>query len=165
MVKIVQKGHPVLQKVAAEVTKNDFGSPELLKILDDMREALESQNDGVALAAPQIAISKRIFIVSPKVFNGDTENIPLVFINPEIIARSKDRKKMDEGCLSVRPWYGKTRRASRTTVEAFDEHGNKFQLQGKGLLSQIFQHEIEHLDGILFDDHAFDLKKLDEIDN
>ena len=157
MVEIIQEPHKTLRDKAEIVT--NFGSPELFKLLDDMKVALDSQDDGVALAAPQINISKRIFIVSPKAYHEDSEKM-FVFINPEIVKKSNDKKAMDEGCLSVRHMYGRTKRATRTTVSAYDEKGNKFTMEGRGLLSQIFQHEIDHLDGILFIDHATDLEEL-----
>ena len=159
MIEIVQNGHKVLRDIAKPVTEKEFGTPALLRILDDMQEALATQADGVALAAPQIAISKRIFVVSPLVIKAEKikETLPLVYINPVITKRSLDKKKMDEGCLSVRPLYGKVRRSSRVTVSAQDEYGVPFMISGSKLLAQIFQHEIDHLDGILFIDNATDV--------
>jgi len=162
MTEIVQNGHKVLRQEAKTVTDKEFGSPSLSKILDDMHKALATQADGVALAAPQIAVSKRIFVVSPIVFKEEQlrDEIPLVYINPVIVKSSFDKKKMDEGCLSVRPLYGKVRRSSRVTVEAQDEHGESFSITGTKILAQIFQHEIDHLDGILFIDKASDVVAL-----
>lgn len=167
MIEIVQKGHKMLRQKAKSVTMKEIGSKTLEKIINDMKEALASQSDGVALAAPQIAISKRIFIISPKVLQeaGTDPTIPLVYINPEIIKKSRDKKKMDEGCLSVRPLYGKVKRASRITIKALDEKGNKFEITGKGLLAQIFQHEIDHFEGVLFIDTATDLIEIKLKDN
>lgn len=156
MVEIVQNGNKVLRQIAKEVTEKEFGSKKLAQILEDMREALDSQDDGVALAAPQIGVSKRIFIISPKVFRDKdiSKNLPLIYINPVITKISKDKKKMDEGCLSVRPLYGIVKRASRATVEAQDEKGENFSVSASGLVAQIFQHETDHLDGVLFIDKA-----------
>lgn len=162
MVEIVQNGHKALRKKADEISEKEFASSKLLKILDNMREALESQDDGVALAAPQIGITKRIFVVSPKILRDKdiAKDLPLVYINPVITKISKDKKKMDEGCLSVRPLYGIVKRSSRATVSARDENGKEFKVSASGLLAQIFQHEIDHLDGILFIDKATDLTEL-----
>lgn len=162
MKEIVQNGHKVLRQTAVPVSQKEFGSEALTAILRSMFDALATQHDGVALAAPQIAVSKRIFVVSPIVYKEDhhTKDMPLVYINPVITKRSLDKKKMDEGCLSVRPLYGKVRRSSRVTVEAYDEHGNKFSVTGTKLMAQIFQHEIDHLDGILFIDKATDVVAL-----
>ncbi|MEA3399170.1 MAG: peptide deformylase [Patescibacteria group bacterium] len=156
MVKVVQKENPVLRKTAKEVT--DIS--KVKNVIQNMVEALDSQEDGVAIAAPQIAESLRIFIVSRRVFENN-EN--MIFINPEIIKKSKDKKLMDEGCLSVRPLYGKVRRASRATVKALNEKGEEFILKGTGLLAHIFQHEIDHLNGILFIDKAKDLREVEEV--
>ncbi|MBP7846356.1 MAG: peptide deformylase [Candidatus Pacebacteria bacterium] len=162
MVEIVQDGHKALRKIADEVTEKEFGSTKLLKILSDMKEALDSQDDGVALAAPQIAITKRIFVVSSKILKNEEveKDFPLIYINPIITKISSDKKKMDEGCLSVRPLYGIVKRSTRATVEAFDENGEGFSISASGLIAQIFQHEIDHLDGILFIDKAKHIKEL-----
>jgi peptide deformylase len=172
MANIVQEGDPVLRKKAVEVAVSNIGKPKIKKIIKDMEEALHLQDDGVAIAAPQIAVPLRIFIVSGRVFDEDfiRGRIPkldeaskkirhpdLVFINPVIKKISRDRKLMLEGCLSVRPLYGKVRRATRLTIEAYNEHGNKISRDGSGLLAHIFQHEIDHLEGILFIDKAKDL--------
>ena|SRR3990167_2850598 len=82
----------------------------------------------------------------------------LIFINPKISKLSRERTWVPEGCLSVRPLYGKTFRSTKATVEAYDETGKKFTRGASGLLAQIFQHETDHLNGILFIDHAKDIK-------
>ena len=82
-----------------------------------------------------------------------------MFINPKITKTSKKIEEMHEGCLSVRWIYGKTKRYSRVTLEAYDENGNKFSFGASGLISQIFQHETEHLDGILFIDEGYDFEE------
>ncbi len=158
MIPILEKNEKLLRKIAKPVAKKDFGSKELSKILERMSKALGEQDDGVAIAAPQIGESIRVFTVSKKVF--PTENIDKIFINPEIIKKSKDKKAMVEGCLSVRWLYGKVKRASRVVVQAENEHGQKFEMEGRGLLAQIFQHEIDHLNGILFIDTAKDLEEI-----
>jgi peptide deformylase len=109
-------------------------------------------------------VSKRIFVISHRAFEVDKKNkkpaSDLACINPEIITMSKDRKLVPEGCLSVRWLYGNTRRASRVRMKATDPDGKEFTVVGTGLLAQIFQHEVDHLDGILFIDHAKDVKDL-----
>ncbi len=163
MIEIIQNGHPTLRKIAEPVALKDITSPKIKKVLADMKKALSSQDDGVAIAAPQINVSLRIFVVSGKVFDEDfirgkiQENIKhddMVFINPVFLKMSKDRKLLKEGCLSVRPLYGNVRRSTKASVEAYNEKGEKFKLDGSGLLAHIFQHEIDHLDGILFIDKA-----------
>lgn len=164
MSKIVQDGEPVLRKVSAPVPEELFGTPELKGIIDDMAATLDGQLDGVALAAPQIGIPYRIFIVrydrtiAPTPDGEDDHSPDLgVYINPEFVKSSRRRLEMDEGCLSVRGIYGKTLRSERATVRARDIHGVSFERGGGGLLAQIFQHETDHLNGILFVDHATDL--------
>lgn len=166
MVVIVQKDDPVLREMAQTVPLKDIGSAKLNKILADMKEALDSQDDGVAIAAPQIGVPLRIFLLATKTAkhlekeNQMKEKLPLVYINPEITKRSKDRKLMEEGCLSVRYLYGKIRRSSKVNLEAIDEKGQKFSRGASGLLAQIYQHETDHLDGVLFIDNAKDLVDL-----
>ncbi len=173
MKKILQKEELVLRKVAKEVPVLKIKTPRIKKILSEMRSSLRSQHDGVAIAAPQIGYSLRIFVVSGKIFGADfpepTNNEPLpekplkkikdlVFINPKISKLSRDKEWVPEGCLSVRPLYGKTHRSKKAIVTAYDENGKKFERGGSGLLAQIFQHETDHLNGILFIDHAKDVK-------
>jgi peptide deformylase len=161
--KIVQKDDPVLRQIAKEVPVSDILTPKIQKILSDMKNALASQDDGVAIAAPQIAVPLRIFVVSGKatdISKRTKGNPDEVYINPIITKISKDRKLVDEGCLSVRYLYGKTKRSTRATVEAYNENGEKFSRGASGLIAQIFQHETDHLNGILFIDHAKQIKDL-----
>lgn len=161
MKKILQKEAPVLREVSKSVPLELIRTPKIQKILKEMSEALASQDDGVAIAAPQIGYALRIFVVSKKVENiikkrdeADPAGEDLVFINPILKKISKERKIVEEGCLSVRYLYGKVSRGHKATVQAFDKDGNKFERGGTGLLAQVFQHEMDHLDGILFIDKA-----------
>lgn len=168
MCTIVQEPHNVLRGVAEPVPAETITSDEVQNTIKCMQVALHREPDGVAIAAPQIAEPVRIFIVAGFVFDlnkkniGSTKTKDKIFINPEIIKRSKETKWMSgEGCLSVRWIYGTTKRHKTVTVRAYDETGKLFTMSGTGLLSQIFQHEIDHLDGILFVDHAKDIKNMD----
>ena len=170
MLKIVQKDEAILRQVAKAVAKVEFDSPELKKLLREMSTSLAQEPDGIALAAPQIGVSKRIFIVSNKIFNENErkeKKSDLVFINPTITKLAKKKKLTEEGCLSVRPIYGEVARAEKASVEAYDETGKKFTHHGSGLMAQIFQHEIDHLDGILFIDKAENLHEIlpEELEN
>lgn len=180
MKKIIQKDDKVLREVAREVPVSEIKTPKIQKILREMSEALRSQSDGVALAAPQIGYSLRIFVVSGKVFaksfsgrreeemllnennlvGAAEEEIPkdMVFINPKVSRLSREKKWVPEGCLSVRPLFGEAYRSVKATAAAYDENGKKFTRGASGLLAQIFQHETDHLNGILFIDHARDIK-------
>ena len=161
--KIVQKENQVLRDTAKEVPLKEIKSAKVKKIVEDMSIALTTQDDGVAIAAPQIGVSLRIFVVAGKIFRTDeedqTEYEDLVFINPKITKLSKKKIEMEEGCLSVRWLYGKTKRSDKATVEAYDLDGKKFTWSGSGLMAQIFQHEVDHLNGILFIDHAKQIKE------
>jgi peptide deformylase len=169
MIEIIQNGNPILRKVAKEVPLAQISKDKVHKVIADMKRALHSQDDGVAIAAPQIGVSLRIFVVAGKIFEEDfirgdkileeisPKHPDLVFINPVFKKMSKDKKSLPEGCLSVRPIYGKVRRATKATIEAYNEKGEKFTMEGSGLLAQIFQHETDHLDGILFIDKARDM--------
>ena len=167
MKKIIQDGDPVLRNTAKEVPTQDVKSPEIKKLLEDMSEALSTQKDGVAIAAPQIGVSLRVFIVSGKLFSteedADDSTLPdLVFINPEITKTSKDTDDEEEGCLSVIGKYGAVGRPTKTTVRAYNEDGEVFERGGSGLLSKIFQHEMDHLNGILFIDKAENIHEHDK---
>jgi peptide deformylase len=166
--KILQKEAPVLRKTADPVSVENIKTPKIKTVLKELSEALASQDDGVAIAAPQIGYPLRIFVVShkvPKIVKEEKnkeESVPdkekpgkdMVFINPVIKKISKEKRVVEEGCLSVRYLYGKVSRGAKATVEAYDENGKKFTRGGTGLLAQIFQHEVDHLNGILFIDKA-----------
>jgi peptide deformylase len=164
---IVQDGTPLLREIAKPLPKDLFGSKELKSMLADMEAALDKEPDGVALAAPQISIPYRIFVVRydrilPLPEAGEpVHSVDIgVYINPEIQKTSRRKKVMNEGCLSVRNMYGKTKRYERATVMAYDEKGNAFTRGGGGVLAQIFQHETDHLNGILFTDHAENVNEI-----
>lgn len=180
MKKILQKDEKVLRQTATEVPISDIKTPKIKKILKEMSALLAKESDGVAIAGPQIGYALRIFIISGKIFHkdfGKTEEEMLnennlvetpkekeevknvVFINPVISRLSRKKEWVPEGCLSVRPIYGRTYRSLKATVTAYNENGEKFTRGGSGLLAQIFQHETDHLNGILFIDHAKDLKE------
>lgn len=167
MKEIVQQEHKVLRQVAKEVPIEDISSPKIKKIIKEMRESLFSQDDGVAIAAPQIGVSLRIFVVSHRIFapkeDGTelTQKDDLVFINPKIVKFSKKTEwKQGEGCLSVRWLYGEVKRHTNVTIEYFNENGEEYSRGAGGLLAHIFQHEIDHLDGILFIDKARNIHDL-----
>lgn len=174
MKKILQRDSAVLREIAKEVDLNEIHSLKFKKILQEMKEALDSQDDGVAIAAPQIGYSLRIFMISGRVegiikkkSDEEIENDrklgiykDLVFINPVIKKISKERHFVEEGCLSVRYLYGQVERSKKATIEAYDEEGKKFVKPGVGLVAQIFQHETDHLNGTLFIDKAINLEDI-----
>jgi peptide deformylase len=221
---IVSEGHPALREMSKEIPLSEIQTPEIQGLIADMKKSLASQSDGIGLAAPQIGVPLRIFIVSKKIFSihsstkspthssissSDSSKNPstqsqsnkkvnkdtiasrkdtavsihepastdtttrestkklddLVFINPILVKESKAKKWMEgEGCLSVRWVYGKVKRSTNVTIRAYDEQGRVFERGAGGLLAHIFQHEIDHLNGILFIDKAKDLEEVDPKD-
>ena len=139
---IVQVGDEVLRKKCFEVT--DFG-PKTQQILDDMRDTL-IKAEGAGIAAPQIGVLRRMFIVS-------CENQYYECINPKII-KSSGVQVGDEGCLSVKGKYGRVSRPMNVTVKAQDRFGKEFTVNASGFLAKAFCHENDHLDGILYIDRA-----------
>ncbi|MCK5096182.1 MAG: peptide deformylase [Candidatus Pacebacteria bacterium] len=175
MIKVIQIGDPVLRTIAKEILIDKITSSETQKVIKDMKQALAENEDGIAIAAPQIGVSLRIFIISRRFFLLDEEGklLPeitsddlakhkdLVFINPKITNRSKKTQWLTEGCLSVRGVYGKVKRSEKVTIKAVDENGKLFTRGASGLLAQTIQHENDHLNGILFCDKAKDLEEID----
>lgn len=178
MVPIVQKDNKILRKKALKVPIKEISSVKIKKIIKDMKTALAGEKDGVAIAAPQIGEALQIFVVSGIVIEmlenqkkdkdvsistnlqKEKTQEDLVFINPEILKLSKEKSWVEEGCLSCRYLYGKMNRAKKAVVRAYDENGKVFERGGSGLLAQIFQHETDHLKGILFIDSAKDVEDI-----
>jgi peptide deformylase len=158
--KIINKENSILHKVAREIKSEEIDSPYLNNVINIMKEELAGQSDGVAIAAPQVAESIRMFVVAPMAFHGNTKNFQTVYINPRILKSSKEKDFMLEGCLSVRWLYGEVERSKQVMIESLDEFGVRHVRGASGLMAQIFQHEIDHLDGILFDSKAEDLRDL-----
>lgn len=167
--KILQKDEPILREKALPVSAKDIKSKKIRDIINRMKEALHAEEDGVAIAAPQIGESLRLFVVNAKALtlagrvrrvDKNKELNDLIFINPEIVKASKKKRKMEEGCLSVRWLYGQVKRSEKITIKAQDENGKQIERGASGLLAQIFQHEIDHLDGILFIDKAENVQDL-----
>ena len=157
---LVKQNHPALHSIASEVPVEEITAPHIQKILRDMRAALIGYTvegfNGVAIAAPQIGVPLRIFLVhNTSTKKEERDLIPdLIAINPVITKLSKRHKIVGEGCLSVPEHYGAVDRSTNATIRAYDEHGKLYERGAGGLLAQIFQHEVDHLDGTLFVDRA-----------
>jgi len=139
-----------------------FGD-DLHRLVDDLWDTLHMAH-GVGLAAPQIGVLQRVIVVEipPEVDEDGREIAPVeryVLVNPEIV-RSRGAEEMDEGCLSVPGYRGKVIRATEVLVKALDANGRKVRYKGEDLLAQAFQHEIDHLDGILYLDRLESPDKL-----
>ena len=161
---IIQIDSPVLRNKSKEIPIEQITGAKIQDLISKMQSVLSSTTDGVALAAPQIGQSLRVFVTSEKAFPLPADEVAkkehLVYVNPVLEKTSIKKDVLDEGCLSVRGKFGKIKRHSRATVSAYDEHGKKFRRGASGLLAEIFQHEIDHLEGILFVDTAWDVKEV-----
>ena len=150
---------PVLRKKCQEVKEL---TEEIKKLGLDMLETM-IVNQGVGLAAPQIGELKRIIVVHP-ILKRTPEEIaartPQVFINPKIIKKSRETIIEEEGCLSFPGLFLKVKRAKEVEIEALNENGEKIHFKVEGLAARVFQHEIDHLDGILFIDRLSFWQKL-----
>ena len=140
--KILTAGDPVLRQTAAEVTKID---KKLLKLLKDMADTMYAA-EGVGLAAPKIGVSKRIVFID--VGDGIIE-----MINP-VIVKKEGSVVGGEGCLSVPEYEGEVERAEKVECEFTDRSGKRYLIETDGLLAIAIQHELDHLDGVLFIDKA-----------
>ena len=143
ILKIVKYPEPVLSQPGEPVTEFD---DELRKLVADMFETMYSAQ-GIGLAAPQVGISKRLTVIDLSL--GKEPKDKLVLINPEIIS-SQGKLYEEEGCLSFPEIREKIVRAARVRIRAQDEYGKWFEMDGEELLSRAFQHEIDHLNGVLF---------------
>lgn len=148
---ILQYPHPTLAANAEPVTEfND----ELKELATNMAETMYAA-PGVGLAANQVGVLKRIIVIDV----SEESNELRVFVNPQVIAHSDELEEFEEGCLSLKGLYEKVKRPERVTVRAQDLDGNPFELEADGLLAVCVQHEIDHLNGIVFIDHLSRLKK------
>lgn len=144
-----EKEEVVLRDVAKPVT--EF-TPELKTLIKEMIEFMAESN-GIGLAAPQIGISKRLVVV------GYDDMKPIALINPEIIETSLEENVYEEGCLSIPGMFAKVTRPERVKVQAWNERGRPFTIEADQMLATVIQHEIDHLNGVLFIDHLNDKAK------
>ena len=158
--KVLYADDPRLRQKAKKV--KNFG-PELKKLAADMLETMRESN-GVGLAGPQIGVMQRIFVAEiPSDEEDPDSGKPYVISNPEIIKRSEETEEGQEGCLSIPGWYGMVNRHVGIELKARTLKGKTIKLRPTGFLARIFQHENDHLDGILFVDHISDAEKLWQI--
>ncbi len=163
MSKILQRGNPILNRKAIKIKSEEISSAKIRNLINELKKTLSQKKDGAALAAPQIGKSLRVFILADNIFeNPETKT---VFINPKIINFSKETEWMEEGCLSVKGVYGKVKRSTFCSIKAYDKDGKIFTQDGYGFISQIYQHEVDHLNGILFTEKAKDLITVDDSEN
>ena len=163
--------NPTLRKAAAEILVSEIRSKRIQSLLREMKMLLAKEEYGVALAAPQVGEQLRLFIVSGRALARDSRHAPdeiskkkvedvvpplpdQVYINPQLVKISRAKKPKHEGCLSIRGKWGIILRAEKATVRAYDEHGRRFTRGASGFLAHVFQHEMDHLEGVLYIDKA-----------
>jgi peptide deformylase len=159
----IPKDEERLRQVATPVAAID---DSVKTLISDLLETLRtSERPGVGLAAPQVGASVRLVVIESTGWKNDKDElvgvIPLmVLINPEVVKASEEKEERFEGCLSVPEYNGYVTRPKKVKVSAMDEAGNMKTIKASGFLARILQHEIDHLDGVLFIDHIRDKKKL-----
>jgi peptide deformylase len=144
---------PRLQAVSADV---ETVTDEIRKLADDMAESMYAA-DGIGLAAIQIGVAKRVLVIDLDQKEGKRN--PVAYINPKILWASEETSVFEEGCLSVPEIWDDVERPARIKCEYLDRDGKKQQLEADGLLATCLQHEMDHLNGVLFIDHLSRLKK------
>jgi peptide deformylase len=144
---------PILRQVSTPVERVD---DEVLTLADDMLETMYDA-PGIGLAAIQIGIPRRMLVID--VAREGEEKQPQVFINPEIVKSSDERSVYEEGCLSIPDYYAEVERPALITVKHLGRDGQEHVLEADGLLATCLQHEIDHLNGVLFIDHISRLKR------
>ncbi len=152
LLNIVTEEDPILRKSSREVSAID---DRTLRLIADMKQTL-AKSGGVGLAAVQVGVLKRIFMI-------DVGDGPVVFINPVIIS-TEGKREVSEGCLSCPGKWGLTQRPETVVMEATDEKGERFTMEGHGLFAQAMIHEYNHLDGKLFLDDVIRMLSEDELD-
>lgn len=146
--RVLHLGEEKLRELSEEITTVD---DELRALVKDMFETMY-KNNGVGLAAPQVGVSRRLFVI-------DTGDSPMVFINPEIVSQS-GKETCEEGCLSLPGLRENVVRAKRIVGRATDLDGKRFEIEAEGLMSRAFQHELDHLDGVVFIDRISKARRL-----
>lgn len=154
---IITLKDPVLRKKARRVV--DFKDKKLQLLIDDMIETMLDA-PGVGLAAPQVAVSQRVIVVrlpddeESREEYGEMAGVLHVVINPEIIKTSREMVEGVEACLSIPGYFGSVDRHEMVVITGYDRHGKSIRIKAKDWLARVFQHEIDHLDGVLFIDKA-----------
>ena len=151
--KLYEYPHPVLKQKTEEVSVVD---DEVRKLLDDMLETMYASN-GCGLAAPQVGVLKRIVVID--IAHEGEEPAPLYMVNPKIVWKSEEKEICEEGCLSVPGQRAEVERPASVKIEYLDYDGNKCELLAEDFLAVAAQHELDHLDGILYIDHISRLKR------
>ncbi len=153
--KIVHIPAPILRTKCKPV---ESVTPELTKLMDDMLETMYAA-PGLGLAAPQIALPIRLFVMDPALRDENQRANPMIMINPEIVESSHERSLHEEGCLSIPEFYAEVERPAKVRIAYRDRKGNPQVQVCEGLTATIAQHEIDHLNGVLFIDYLSKLRR------
>jgi peptide deformylase len=148
---ILTHPNPELRRQSEEIDVDEVRTPEFQEFADAFAEFMV-ESDGVGFAAPQIGMKKRVIAVAEQDRIG-------IYVNPEIVKKSEKLQENEEGCLSIPGVYGIVERSKRIRVRAFDRHGRKTEFSAAGFRAAVFQHEIDHLDGVLFIDKVKKITK------
>ena len=157
ILKVARLGHPVLRKPARQVTLSELSDSVTQKLIDDMFETMH-EYQGIGLAAPQVHIGLRLFVAG--VDDPEVGVSPVVIVNPEISPIGETTEDDWEGCLSVPDIRGRVSRQAEILVRSLDRHGRERTITTSGFSARVFQHETDHLDGILFLDRMSSLDSL-----
>lgn len=149
--------NPILERPAASIADSEFNTPELDQLIEDMFETMYASH-GIGLAAPQIDVGKRLTVIDIAGAEEEQEPQRIVLINPEVIVK-EGKQTGEEGCLSIPGFREPVSRAKKATVRARNAKGETFEITGEDLLARAMQHEIDHLNGILFISHLSALKR------
>ena len=149
ILKVARMGHPVLRKRTEPLDPAEIGTPRIQRLIDDMFETMHD-SQGIGLAGPQVHESIRLFVAG--VDDPDGGMSPVVVINPEITPIGSAMEEDWEGCLSIPDIRGRVPRAAKIRVRALDRHGRPLALTADGFPARVIQHEVDHLDGVLFFD-------------
>jgi peptide deformylase len=160
---IVISPDPVLRQRAKKVRAV---TKDVKTLIDDMVETMRDA-PGIGLAAPQVGVSQRVIVVEVAEESDDPEATPktpklYAVVNPEIVRHSPETNLANEGCLSIPGYLGEVERYDTITVKGLNRHGKPFRLKAKGWPARVFQHEIDHLEGILYIDRATQMWRLEE---
>jgi peptide deformylase len=161
LLKISRLGHPVLRERAAPLTRQQLMSPDMQRLIEDMVETMRDAN-GVGLAAPQVYVSTRVLVAEPAADDEkkDRGSSLIVLANPEITSASRDVEDGWEGCLSIPDLRGQVPRHKKVTVTGLSRLGKEVSITAEGFAARVLQHEIDHLDGVIFLERMKDLSTL-----
>jgi peptide deformylase len=164
ILKVARLGHPVLRQVAKPVPEGEIASSPVQGFIDDLIETM-TEYDGTGLAAPQVHVSRRIFVYKVETEPGATPEVPpTALINPVLTPATENTEVGWEGCLSLPDLRGLVRRAKAVRVQALDRQGKRLDFTAKDFHARVIQHEHDHLDGIVYVDRMDDMSSLSFLD-